>query len=80
MNEELKVLLKDRLKKELQDVIEYDTLYNVLKDEQHKVIIEKIANDEYDHASIMQEMIDEYGIILGDEYKELWRKAKECFN
>lgn len=80
MNNELARLLKDRLKKELQDIIEYNEVYEILENKKDKTAIEHIANDEFSHANIIQEMIDNYGVELSDEYKELWNKALNCFN
>lgn len=79
MINKLEELLKDRLKKELNDVIEYNELYEILEDERDKIIIEHIANDELSHASIIQKMIDDYRINLSEELKELWDKALKCF-
>lgn len=81
MNNKIEELLKDRLKKELLDVIEYNELYEALRsDNKYKYIAEHLANDELEHAKVVQYMIDDYEIELSDEYKELWDKALKCFN
>lgn len=79
MNTKLEELLKDRLKKELEDVIEYNELYNVLDNDKDKFIIEHIANEEFEHAQVVRYMIEEYCIKLGIEYDNLWERAEKCF-
>lgn len=81
MNNKIEELLKDRLKKELLDVIEYNELYEALEnDNKYKYIAEHLANDELEHAKVVRYMIDDYKIELSDEYKELWNKALKCFD
>lgn len=74
---ELEKLLKDRLKKELEDVIEYNKLYEIIDHKKH--LINHIANDELEHAHKVQCLIDEYGFATEVELQELWKKADECY-
>lgn len=75
---EVERLLKDRLKKELLDVIEYSELYEIVNyyDKQE---IERIAIDEFRHAQHIECMMEDREIKSDDEIKELWFKAKKCF-
>lgn len=72
-------LLKDRLTKELNDVIEYDKLFNIIEDNDFKDIIEHIAKEEYHHAFIIQNVLNDMNVILDDSYAELWKKVNTIF-
>lgn len=77
--EQIETLLRDRLRKELLDVIEYDKLYGVLTDYDDKIAVEDMANDEFFHAKTVKDMLADYGLKETAEEHELWAKAKACF-
>lgn len=76
---ELEKLLKDRLRKELEDVIEYNQLYKLLDCNDDREVINHIANDEYHHACKVQCMIDSFGFNTEIELQELWTRAEDCY-
>jgi ferritin len=82
--EELMKHLVNRLKEELADVDTYNSLYeylmsNGLHEEARE--IEKIARDEYRHATMLTDMLEDYGydVSADQEIMTHWFKAKRAF-
>lgn len=83
--EDLVKFLVSRLKEELTDVDTYNSLYELFEmrgmyDEAED--IEDIARDEFKHAEILSDILEEHGYDLhsDQDIKTLWHKAKKAFN
>lgn len=78
-------LLIERLEEELTDVCTYNSLYEAfvsrgMPDEAYT--IERIARDEYKHASLIQILLDNKGVAIPKEspIPDLWQKARAVFH
>jgi len=74
-----------KAKEELYDVESYNTLYESLKSHGHHedaAEIEEIARQEFHHASIICDLLEErgYDVHGNADLVELWHKAKRIFN
>ena len=83
-NEECLNYLISKAKEELNDVISYNLLYESLKSHgmhEDAEEIEHIANQEYEHAETIFELLSERGYHIHDnsEIMSLRRKVKEIF-
>lgn len=82
--EELMKHLVNRLKEELTDVDTYNSLYESFKAHGlhgEACEIEKIARDEYRHAMMLTDMLEDYGydVSADQEIMTHWFKAKRAF-
>lgn len=79
-----KEILIAQLKEELKDVVNYGNIYDLLKEHGHYDAaddIESIARDEYHHAKILSDILDDWGYNMYDdaEIVKLWQDAKHEF-
>ena len=82
--EELQKCFLARLKEELLDVDTYNNLYESLIADglfEEAEDIEDIANDEFTHARVLWEILEDWGYPLHEntELITLFHKAKMCF-
>lgn len=83
MSEELLTKLKARLLEELNDVINYNNLYEELINSENKEdadIIERIANDEYSHAEAITYILEKHGVCLDETAREKWKSVCIIFD
>ena len=74
----------DELEDELEGIIEYDEIYksfNELGLEREANEIERIANDEYEHACAIWDILDYHGCDVSHHTKiqDDWTKVKHIF-
>lgn len=82
--EELVKCLIDDLEDELEGIINYDHIYESMKElglYREAITIERIATDEYDHVVSIWEMLKEHGADLKSRPKieEMWNEVKRIF-
>lgn len=83
--EEIIKYLSDELEEELEGIVKYNEVYEaaVAIGMYHEArIIEKITNEEYTHASVLQTILDMHHYSLPETSKipELWAQATSVFH
>lgn len=78
-------VLISRLKEELSDVEKYSDIYNSLKEQGHyedAYDIEEIARDEFNHATILCDILEDWGYdpLQNQDIAIMWHKAKDVFH
>ena len=83
---ELKRHLLNKVKEELEDIISYDQMYKeALSDGNRRLarIINRIAEDEYEHAEYLCAYLKDHGAYTTEEHNamaELWKSVDRIFN
>lgn len=83
--DELMLQLVNRVKEELVDVETYNGLYEMFMAQglyEEAVEIEHIARDEFSHAEILCDILEEDDHLpsMDPDIKRLWQRAKEIFH